>query len=490
MYQSTRSSYVLSDVAAVLKGIAPDGGLFADASLPSRPFDAEGCMGLRYTEMAEKIMCHHLPGFAPKMKEIVSVYPKKFSSEKITPLVPAGDAYSLELYHGPTSAFKDVALSVLPLFITAARDAGGSDALVSILTATSGDTGKAALEGFHDVPGTEITVFFPDGGVSEMQRLQMVTQEGKNVHVFAVRGNFDDCQRGVKEAFALNSAGSLPGTQEKMLTSANSINIGRLVPQVVYYFSAYSQLIEQGALVFGEKADFVVPTGNFGDILAGYMAKLMGLPVGRLICASNANNVLYDFITTGVYDRRREFYKTASPSMDILVSSNLERLLFYASGGDTAAVSGYMKDLSENGFYNAGADLMERIRESFSAEFASEEECAEAIREAYFSRGMLIDTHTGVGFAATKKYMAKNPSSAPCVVLSTASPFKFPTAVLSALGEVPGDDDFENARRLAELSGVSVPENLAGLKEKHILHSSVISKEEIITCSACPGGQS
>ena len=350
MVQSTRSSYSVTDTAAVLQGIAPDGGLFVDPDISYRPFDTEGCLTLPYTGMATRIFSHLLPGFALKAAQIAAVYPSKFSSPEITPLCAVGDSFALELYHGPTSAFKDVALSVLPLLITSARESEHITETISILTATSGDTGKAALEGFHDVDGTDITVFFPDGGVSAMQKAQMVTQEGKNVRVCAVRGNFDDCQRGVKNAFARVNNGEKQ-VEGRLFSSANSINIGRLVPQVTYYFSAYSQLLKQNKIRNGESIDFVVPTGNFGDILAGYLAKQMGLPVGKLICASNANNVLTEFIRTGVYNKRRPFLKTSSPSMDILVSSNLERLLFYACEGDTAYVASLMKKLNEEGRY-------------------------------------------------------------------------------------------------------------------------------------------
>lgn len=510
MYQSTRSNYTVSDTEAVLMGIAPDGGLFADPALiPGKGglsgFRAESCMGLPYTEMAERIMAALLPGFSGEMAEITAVYPKKFSSEKITPLTKVGSSYALELYHGPTSAFKDVALSVLPLFITKARAAAGISETISILTATSGDTGKAALEGFHDVEGTDITVFFPDGGVSAMQKAQMVTQEGANVRVCAVRGNFDDCQRGVKEAFA--AAGrQTPGAQNdgkctgipggkneagvsgktKRLSSANSINIGRLVPQVVYYFSAYSQLIDCGEIRFGDPVDFAVPTGNFGDILAGYIALQLGLPVGRLICAANSNNVLADFISTGVYDRRRPFLKTVSPSMDILVSSNLERLLFYASEGDTQLVSQLMTELNTNGVYTLTGKSLENIQRLFSTGSCSEEETDETIRELWNRFGWLSDTHTAVAFNVLEKYKkSAEYTGNPCVVLSTASPFKFPAAVLSAITDAKDPsfgsmDDFSLAEKLSELSGIPVPANLAGLKSKPVLHTDVIDPDDII----------
>ena len=481
MLCSTRSTMTVSDAAAVLQGIAPDGGLFVDPALTSPvSFPVEDCLSLSYPELAEKVMSFLLPSFSESMKEIVSVYPRKFRSSEITPLTQVGEDFALELYHGPTSAFKDVALSVLPLFITKAAAEGKVDDRISILTATSGDTGKAALEGFHDVPGTDITVFFPSEGVSAVQKAQMVTQTGANVRVCAVRGNFDDCQRGVKSAFAACARqGGLPG---RRLSSANSINIGRLVPQVVYYFSAYGQLVRRNRITYPQKVDFVVPTGNFGDILAGWIARQMGLPVNRLVCASNANNVLTDFLNTGVYDRKRPFLKTASPSMDILVSSNLERLLFYASGKDCNAVKTMMEELNCAGEYRIGEQMRSGIRGVFSAGSASEEETAAAIRNLWEKYGWLSDTHTAVAFSVLEKYKQSGDyAGCPCVVLSTASPFKFPAAVLSALGESFTGDDFAAADRLAQLTGLSVPENLAGLREKKALHTDVIDPEELVS---------
>ena len=480
MFQSTRSCYTVSDTAAVLQGIAPDGGLFVDPGIASRQFDCRSCMGLSYTELAGKVFSHLLPGFGPGIKEIASVYPRKFSSQAITPLTPVGEHYALELYHGPTSAFKDVALSVLPLLITSAKEAEGIKEQISILTATSGDTGKAALEGFHDVPGTDITVFFPYGGVSPMQQAQMVTQEGGNVRVCAVRGNFDDCQTGVKEAFSAFHRDSSRCTG-RILSSANSINIGRLIPQVVYYFSAYSQLVSTGEIVYGQSIDFVVPTGNFGDILAGYLANQMGLPIGKLICASNANNVLTDFIRTGVYNRRRPFIKTSSPSMDILVSSNLERLLFYVSEGDTSLVAELMKKLGQEGVYTFSGDPLHRIQELFYADCCGEEETASAINRLWNDCRWLSDTHTAVGFAVLEKYTASaDYTGNKCVVLSTASPFKFPSTVLRAVGGKPLDDEFDTAFALSVFTGVPVPANIAGLREKPVLHKDVISTADIV----------
>lgn len=475
LLQSTRSSLTANPRQAVLNGIAPDGGLYVDPLVSQRSFDVEACLKLSYLPMAEKIMSFLLPGLEDGIASGVAAYPKKFSTKAIVPLKHVGDNFVLELYHGPTSAFKDLALTVLPHLVGAARQAEKIEEKICILTATSGDTGKAALEGFHDVPGTEITVFFPHNGVSEMQKLQMLTQEGNNVRVAAVKGNFDDCQQGVKRAFAKFNESPVAG---RIFSSANSINIGRLVPQVVYYFSAYSQLMNMGRISYGDSVDFIVPTGNFGDILAGYIAKLMGLPVGKLVCAANSNNVLHDFISTGIYDKRRSFVKTASPSMDILVSSNLERLLFYASNGDTGFVSDCMSSLSNEGVYTVPDSIMNKIRADFSSDFATEDECSAAIAKLWKENNYLADTHTAVGWAVLEKY--RHNTSNPCVVLSTASPFKFPSAVLSAIGGETGADEFETAEKLSELTHCQIPKNLSGLKEKEILHNDVIPVEELV----------
>ena len=473
-FQSTRGNICAAPTAAVLNGIAPDGGLYVDPAIAQLDFDVEKCLSLSYVEQAKMVMAALLPGLDAGIKAGAEAYPAKFSAPEICPLKQVGYNYVLELYHGPTSAFKDFALTVLPHLITDAKRVEGIEEKICILTATSGDTGKAALEGFHDVPGTEITVFFPHNGVSEMQKLQMVTQEGQNVRVCAVRGNFDDCQRGVKQAFARRTQND----DGRMFSSANSINIGRLVPQVVYYFSAYSQLMSKGRIKFGDKVDFIVPTGNFGDILAGYIAKQIGLPVGMLVCAANSNNVLYDFISTGIYDKRRSFVKTASPSMDILVSSNLERLLFYASYGDTQFVAECMNKLSSEGIYKVPGKIMENIRASFTSGYATEQECADTIKKLWEEHSYLADPHTAVAYAVLEKYKQKTGN--PCVVLSTASPFKFPSSVLKALGENCSEDEFENAALLSSVTGYTVPANIAGLKEKPILHSDVINVDELI----------
>ena len=480
-YQSTRSHrQSVSSTQAVLQGLAPDGGLYILKDLPGLHFDWQSVLSLDTFGMAEKILSALLPDFA-RMPELVRrAYTGKFSTDELTPLAAVGQDYVLELFRGPTSAFKDVALSMLPQLITAAREQEGITDEIVILTATSGDTGKAALEGFHDVEGTKIIVFYPDDGVSAVQKAQMVTQEGKNVCVCAVRGNFDDAQAGVKNAFsACENQGLLTGKGVR-LSSANSINIGRLAPQVVYYFKAYADLVRRGVIAVGDKVDYVVPTGNFGDILAGYFAKAMGLPVGTLVCASNANNVLTDFLHTGRYDRRRPFYKTVSPSMDILVSSNLERLLYLLSGCNDEEVAGYMEQLKTEGFYQVSDQLLDRLKGEFWAGFCDDAGTKQTIGQVWQNHGYLCDTHTAVAWNVAQQYRAAASPSHPLVVLSTASPYKFPVAVLTALGQTPPEDEFDAMERLRELTGVEIPKNLAGLRSKQAIHTDVIDRDDIL----------
>ena len=478
-YKSTRSDITADSKTAVLQGLAPDGGLYIDPRLQERGFDWRHCLELSPLGMAEMILKHTLPDFEGMGELVKKAYEGKFSSPQLTPLVEVGENYVLELFHGPTCAFKDVALSMLPQLITAARAQQKLNDKVLILTATSGDTGKAALEGFHDVDGTEIIVFYPEEGVSPIQKAQMQSQSGKNVKVCALKGNFDDCQRGVKEAFAeINSKNLLEGKAVR-LSSANSINIGRLAPQIVYYFIAYAALIKKGRIKPGEEVDFVVPTGNFGDILAGYYAKLMGLPVGTLVCASNANKVLTDFVRTGVYDKNRKFIKTSSPSMDILVSSNLERLLYYASEGNSDFVKSSMESLSAWGSFRLDLDTLLNVQESIEAYCCDEEGTAKFIKKVWDENKYLCDPHTAVAFSAAEDYKKNRWGNAPVVVLSTASPFKFPQAVLSALGEDAEGDEFKMMEKLSQISGRAVPPSLAGLEGKEILHKDVIEKGEI-----------
>ena len=465
-YISTRGQ---SPAVAVLSGLAPDGGLYMPRAIPA--FDWQHCLTLSAQQMSAAILSALLPDI-PNMEALVKrAYTGKFETEDLTPTVPVGDFQVLELFRGPTSAFKDVALSMLPQLLTAAKREKGITQEIRILTATSGDTGKAALVGFQDVPGVSICVFYPFGGVSQVQRAQMVTQEGENVHVCAVEGNFDDAQTGVKNIFAACQGKELPF----LLSSANSINIGRLAPQIMYYFKSYADLLSRKVISLGDKVDFSVPTGNFGDILAGYLAKKLGLPVGRLICASNANNVLTDFLTTGVYDRRRPLLKTTSPSMDILVSSNLERLLYLLSG-DTALVAGLMKDLSEQGFYRVPDALLAAIQAEFAAGYCNDAQAEAVIGRVYREQGYLMDPHTACGWAAAETHRG----DAPTVVLSTASPYKFSTAVLTAIGADISGSEYDRMERMQTLTGIPIPPALAALRTKPERHTGVIPKEKML----------
>ena len=469
-YISTRGQSPAVDSAqAVLSGLAPDGGLYMPRAIPA--FDWQHCLTLSAQQMSAAILSALLPDI-PNMEALVKrAYTGKFETEDLTPTVPVGDFQVLELFRGPTSAFKDVALSMLPQLLTAAKQEKSIAQEIRILTATSGDTGKAALVGFQDVPGVSICVFYPFGGVSQVQRAQMVTQEGENVHVCAVEGNFDDAQTGVKNIFAACQGKALPF----LLSSANSINIGRLAPQIMYYFKSYADLLSRKVISLGDKVDFSVPTGNFGDILAGYLAKKLGLPVGRLICASNANNVLTDFLTTGVYDRRRPLLKTTSPSMDILVSSNLERLLYLLSG-DTALVAGLMKDLSEQGFYRVPDALLGAIQAEFAAGYCDDAQAEAVIGRVYREQGYLMDPHTACGWAAAETHRG----DAPAVVLSTASPYKFSTAVLTAIGADTSGSEYDRMERMQALTGIPIPPALAALRTKPERHTGVIPKEKML----------
>ena len=476
-YQSTRNHRLqASSAAAVLEGIAADGGLYIRDDLSTMNFDWEGLLGENSLTMSARILSALLPDI-PDMETLVKQgYEGKFETDELTPLAQVGDRYVLELFRGPTSAFKDVALSLLPRLITSAKTVCGVDDEIVILTATSGDTGKAALEGFHDVPGTRIIVFYPHGGVSTVQQAQMATQEGSNVCVCAVRGNFDDAQTGVKNIFAACQDKDLHGVR---LSSANSINIGRLAPQVMYYFRAYADLVKAGRIRVGDTVHYVVPTGNFGDILAGYFAKLMGLPLGKLVCASNANDVLTEFLSTGVYDKRRPFHKTTSPSMDILVSSNLERMLYLLSDGDDAYVAGLMRQLRDEGRYQVTDKMLARLHEIFSCACCDDAQAAEVMGRVWREHGYVCDPHTAVAWHAADAFM-EQADGAPVVVLSTASPYKFPAAVLSALGEEPGDDEFAMMDKLSALTGTPIPKNLATLREKQVRHKDVIDKDAML----------
>ncbi len=480
LYHSTRNQIPTVDSAqAVVQGLAADGGLYMPEAIPA--FDWQTCLEGDTFEMATRILSTLLPDI-PNMETLVrNAYTGKFQTDELTPTVKVGNFTVLELFRGPTSAFKDVALCMLPQLLTAAKTEKGMNDDILILTATSGDTGKAALAGFQDVPGVRICVFYPDGGVSAVQRAQMVTQEGKNVTVSAIRGNFDNAQTGVKNIFAACGDGKLLEGRGFRLSSANSINIGRLAPQVMYYFKAYRDLLDTGKIKLGDEVNFCVPTGNFGDILAGYLAKLLGLPVGRLICASNANKVLTDFITTGTYDRLRPLHKTNSPSMDILVSSNLERLLYLLSGNDTALVAKLMADLNEKGSYTVPDDLKEAIQAQFWAGYADDAAASQAIGKVFRELGYLCDPHTACGWKVAEDYVNQTGDTRPMVVLSTASPYKFPAAVLDAIGGDMSGSEFDQMERLQAFTGVSIPDNLAGLQGKKERHTGVIDKEAMLS---------
>ncbi len=479
LYHSTRSNAAQVDSAqAVLSGLAADGGLYVPAKLPT--IDVAACLKEDTMAMASRIIGAMLPDFTDMDVLVRRAYTGKFQTEELTPTVDTGRFTVLELFRGPTSAFKDVALCMLPQLLTAAKTQKGMDEDILILTATSGDTGKAALAGFQDVPGVKICVFYPDGGVSRVQRAQMVTQEGNNVAVCAVNGNFDDAQTGVKNIFAAAEDGRLPGGNRCRLSTANSINIGRLAPQITYYFKAYADLLSRGQIKMGDQVNFCVPTGNFGDILAGWLAKQLGLPVGKLVCASNANNVLTDFIRTGTYDRRRPLHKTISPSMDILVSSNLERLLYFMSQGNTALVAQLMATLNREGVYTVPETLKNVIAEEFWAGFCDDDRAIRTIAKVWAENSYLCDTHTATGWAVAEDYVDQTGDDRPMVVLSTASPYKFPAAVLSALEDPQQMDEFAMMKRLQDKTGVPIPANLSGLQEKTERHTGVIEKEKML----------
>lgn len=477
---------IVSSAHAITRGLASDGGLFVPNSTPEMSLnDIMAMTNKPYTERAVDVLLQFLTDYSEEeLRECVNAaYSKeKFSSDKTVPLVQVNDNTGvLELWHGPTSAFKDMALQLLPHLLTRAIEKTGEKHKVIILVATSGDTGKAALEGFADVPGTEIIVFYPSEGVSDIQKRQMITQVGENVKVFGIEGNFDDAQRGVKEIFGNKVLGNSLEEKGFVFSSANSINWGRLVPQIVYYFSAYVDAVAAGKVEMGKPVNFVVPTGNFGDILAGYYAKRMGLPVDRLLCASNSNNVLTDFINTGVYDKRREFFKTASPSMDILVSSNLERLLYEATGKDSGLVDQYMQQLNSEGRYQVEEDVLKKIQREFFGAWVDEIETKETIGSVYNNYKYLMDTHTAVAWRALEKYRILTGDETYSIVLSTASPYKFADNVLKAL-EPEAElcaNPFDLLRQLQEKTDEPIPERMAALEQMAILHDKVIEAQNM-----------
>ncbi len=483
-YLSTRDKTLrLSAAEAIKMGLSRDGGLFTPVHFPTLgSLDLNTLCGLSYQRRAAYIMGKYVEHFRPEELNIFAARaygPDKFDHPDVAPLHRMdGNTWCLELWHGPTSAFKDMALQMLPQLISASLRITGEEKAACILVATSGDTGKAAMEGFADVDQTKILVFYPEKGVSEIQKLQMVTQEGGNVGVCAVKGNFDDAQNGVKRIF------SDPAIREELagrgcfLSSANSINWGRILPQIVYYISAYCDLLNAKEIKLGQKVNYCVPTGNFGNILACYYAKRMGLPVGKLICASNRNDVLTDFIRTGVYDRNRPFHTTMSPSMDILISSNLERLIFDLSGGDDELVRSYMDQLARTGRYEIGGEMKERLQELFYGGFCGEEETAASIGMLY-QYGYLIDPHTAVAAKVLTDYRHETGDKTPAIFVSTASPYKFCDSVLSAIGETPAEDSVERIAQMEAVTGTAAPARLAALKGKTPRFGQVTERENM-----------
>ena len=477
-YHSTRSaSDSVTSKQAILRGIAPDGGLYVADWLGEKTLDLASACGQGFHETARQVLGTLLPDYtADELAACVeAAYGSQWDTPAVTPVTPLGADWLLELYHGPTSAFKDVALQMLPQLMSVAREGDGRD--VMIVTATSGDTGKAALDGFSGVPHTGVTVFYPEGKVSDVQHLQMATQTGSNVAVCAIRGNFDDAQSEVKAIFANKDLAARLSEGNVALSSANSINVGRLAPQVTYYFDAYAQLVRAGAIAMGDEVTFCVPTGNFGDVLAGYYAKRLGLPVRRLVVASNRNDVLTDFITTGTYDRRREFAKTISPSMDILVSSNLERLLYYMSDGDCELVARLMGDLATKGFYQVPDDLLAKIQSVFACGRADDDDTRKEIASTWSELGILIDPHTAVAKSVLDGVPADGSVR---VCLSTASPYKFSADVLAALGhDVDGMSGFACMDALEKATGTKAPAQLSGLRDLPVIHTDVCDRAKM-----------
>ncbi|MBS1481986.1 MAG: threonine synthase [Clostridium sp.] len=476
-YQSTRGGETgVSASMAILQGLAKDGGLFMPTEIPKLDVPMERLSAMTYQETAYEVMKLFLTDYTQEELKscIARAYDSKFDTEEIAPLAKAEGAYFLELYHGCTIAFKDMALSILPHLMTTAAKKNQVDKEIVILTATSGDTGKAAMAGFADVPGTRIIVFYPKDGVSKVQELQMRTQKGENTSVVAIHGNFDDAQTGVKKLFGDKELEAQLAAKGFQFSSANSINIGRLVPQIVYYVYAYAKLLANEEIKQGEEINVVVPTGNFGNILAAYFAKRMGLPIKNLICASNDNKVLYDFFTTGTYDRKREFILTNSPSMDILISSNLERLIYLSTGCDGAANEALMQELSAKGRYTVTRDMREFMSD-FKGGYATQEENAAVIKKMFDRTGYLIDTHTGVAAAVYGQYRAESGDHTKTVIASTASPYKFSNSVMEAIAgpdSVRDRDEFEVVDALSSLSKVAVPKAVEEIRNAPIRHNT------------------
>ena len=485
-YKSTRnSSLQVSSAYAIAKGLSDEGGLYVPESIPALTKDEILSMcDKSYADRAFDIFSKLLTDFTPEEVRhcVDSAYnDKNFDTNNIAEISHLlTGTYVLELWHGPTCAFKDMALQILPYLLTTSAKKTVDGKEIAILVATSGDTGKAALEGFKDVDGTSITVFYPEDGVSRMQKRQMTTQEGKNVHVCAVVGNFDDCQNGVKAIFTDNSIADRLGKNNILLSSANSINWGRLAPQIIYYVSTYVELLKNKEIEYGEKINIVVPTGNFGNILAAYYAKLMGIPVNKLICASNSNNVLTDFINTGVYDRNRKFYATVSPSMDILISSNLERLLYHFSGENDALINEWFGKLKTDGRYEVNADVKAKISEQFYAGCCSDEETKATIKDTFDKYSYLLDTHTAVAVKVYEDYKKATGDETKTVIASTANPYKFSGAVYEAVGgTIDTDDEFEIIERLEKLTSTKMPAPLAATKDKEIRFKGSVEKQDM-----------
>ncbi len=481
MYKSTRSdSTPITASQAILKGLADDGGLFVPTQIPALDKTPAELAAMDYRGVAYEVMKLLLTDYTEEeLKNCIQrAYDEKFDTKEIAPLHKAGDAYYLELFHGPTIAFKDMALSILPhLMITAAKKNGEKKEIV-ILTATSGDTGKAALAGFANVEGTRIVVFYPKHGVSSIQERQMVTQVGDNTRVIGILGNFDDAQSGVKKIFTDPALRAQLAENGFQFSSANSINIGRLVPQIVYYVYAYTRLLNQGVITEGQTVNYVVPTGNFGNILAAYYAKKMGLPVGKLICASNSNKVLYDFFQSGEYDKNRDFILTSSPSMDILISSNLERLIYHIGGNSAEKNAAFMKDLAQTGVYNITPEMRAQL-DDFWGGFATEEEVAGEIAKVYADDQYVIDPHTAVASRVYRNYKSETEDPAVTVIASTASPFKFEGAVMKALGKETDLPDLDLADKLSEVAAVAVPVAVTSLKDAPVRHNIVCEKDQM-----------
>ena len=481
-YKSTRGSQnVKKGAQAIIKGIAEDKGLYVPSEFPKLQVSVEDLVNCDYRQVAKAVLPQFLTDYTEAELDhcINSAYDEKFEAPEVVPVVKAGNAWITELYHGKTAAFKDMALSILPYLLTTAMKKENEDNKIVILTATSGGTGKAALEGFADVPNTEIVVFFPDTGVSQVQKQQMVTQEGENTHVFGITGNFDDAQTGVKKIFSNADYAEELAKMGCKLSSANSINIGRLVPQVAYYVWSYVQLVKQGVLKNGEPMNVVVPTGNFGNILAAYYAKQMGIPVNKFICASNENKVLTDFINTGIYDiSERSFHVTNSPSMDILISSNLERLLYHLSGNNGEEVKELMTSLDQNKKYEVSDKIKEGLKEFYGG-FADETETKTAIGKLYKEEKYLMDTHTAVAYKVYQDYRKETGDETPTVIASTASAYKFAESVCDAIGLPQFRNGFDAISALYAYTGVNVPKGLRNLESKTVRHTGVVDKEQL-----------